>query len=222
MVTIPLGYLRFCGWMLLIGGTAGAIGQVIHVGDVPESLEDIPHFLAVAVNNHVLLAYASTFILMGLPGLFLRQAAGLKLWGWISLPLLFIGLMFEIFHGPVQIIAYPILFGDIHSVEALKIVSDKVMNPDPSAYPLMLLIFIPIVPCILLGIFLLALASYKARILSRGPAVFSFFVLAVLISGFFIHNSLFDHIFALVHLMFVWFGVDLAFEQKKPSLSLPS
>lgn len=50
MVVLPKGYLKFAGWSLLIGGTAGIIGQLLHLEDAPASIEEIPHFVQGAVN----------------------------------------------------------------------------------------------------------------------------------------------------------------------------
>jgi hypothetical protein len=53
-MNIPKGYLKFSGLMLLIGGIMGFTGQLVHLGDVPASVEEIPEFLQGAVNIHVL------------------------------------------------------------------------------------------------------------------------------------------------------------------------
>lgn len=220
-MSIPKGYLKFSGIMLLLGGIMGFTGQLVHLGDVPETVKDIPEFLKGAVNTHVLLAYASTFILMGLPALFLRQATGLKWWGWLSYPLLFIGLMLEIFHGPVQIIAYPIIFDFVHTAADLKHVSDLLNNMAVDQFPLQLAIFIPIVPGILLGLLLLGISALRAKILPKAPAIFVFVVLAIQVLSFIVpvHIHLLEISFAYIHLIFVWFGAVLAFEKSKSAVS---
>ncbi|MCH6265411.1 MULTISPECIES: hypothetical protein [Neobacillus] len=216
-MSIPKGYLKFSGIMLLLGGIMGFTGQLIHLGDVPESVKDIPDFLKSAVNIHVLLAYASTFILMGLPALFLKQSSGLKWWGWLAFPLLFTGLMLEIFHGPVQIIAYPIIFDFVHTSADLQHVSDLLNNMAVDKYPLQLAIFIPLVPGILLGLLLLGISSLKAKVLPKAPAIFLLVVLAIQIVSFIVpvHIHLLEISFAYIHLVFVWFGGVLAFNKSK-------
>ncbi|MFC5451685.1 hypothetical protein [Paenibacillus aestuarii] len=209
---IPKGFLRFSGWALFIGGIMGAVGQVIHAGDVPESVAAIPSFLQQAVNIHVMLAFSSTFILLGLAGFFLRQSQGLRTWGWVGFPLLFIGMMFEIFHGPVQIIAYPILFNSIHDAAALKTVSDQINNMSIDKFPLQLLVLIPIIPCIFIGLLLTGLATYRAQIFRKSVGLAPLIVLAILVIGKFIPLHIFDYSFSLIHVVFAYFGATLAFE----------
>jgi hypothetical protein len=212
MTAIPKGYLTFSGIMLLLGGIMGFTGQLIHLGDVPASVKEIPDFLKGAVNIHVLLAYASTFILLGLPAIFLRQSAGLKWWGWLAFPLLFLGLMFEIFHGPVQIIAYPIMFHSVHSEAQLHEIGRLLNDMAINQYPLQLAVFIPILPGILLGLLLLGISTLKAKVLPKAPAIFVFIVLGIQILSFIvpIHIHLLEISFAYIHLIFVWFGTVLA------------
>ncbi|WP_261301815.1 hypothetical protein [Paenibacillus andongensis] len=211
-ISIPKGFLRFSGWALFIGGIMGVIGQVMHAGDVPETVSAIPSFLKQAVNLHVLLAFSSTFLLLGLPGFFLRQSKGLRKWGWVGLPLLFIGMMFEIFHGPVQIIAYPILFGSIQDEAALKVVSDQINNMSIDKFPLQLLVLIPIIPCIFIGLLLTGIATLKARVLPRGLGLSAITVLVILVVGKFIPLHIFEYSFSLIHVVFTYFGATLAFE----------
>jgi hypothetical protein len=211
-MNIPKGYLKFSGIMLLLGGLMGFTGQLIHLGDLPESVKDIPHFLKGAVNIHVLLAYASTFILMGLPAVYLRQASGLKWWGWVSFPLLFIGLMLEIFHGPVQIIAYPMIFDFVHTAADLKHVGELMNNMAIDKYPLQLAIFIPLIPGILLGLLLMGISALKAKVIPKAPAIFILIVLGIQIISFVVpvHIHLLEISFAYIHLIFVWLGFVLA------------
>lgn len=212
-ITIPKGFFRFSGVVLLIGGLMGTTGQMFHAPDVPDTVADIPDFLPMAVNLHVLLAWSSTLILMGLPGLFLRQATGLRKWGWAALPLLFIGLMFEIFHGPVQIMAYPYIFDHIQDETGLKQFADYLNEMAIDRFPAMLSVFIPIMPGVFGGLILLALSILKAGILPKGPAVGIFAVIALFIAGRFIHIHVLEISFSYLHLMFVWLGAILAFEK---------
>ncbi|MEH7110500.1 hypothetical protein [Bacillus sp. JJ1764] len=213
MLTIPNGYLKFSGFLLLLGGLMGFTGQLIHLEDMPASVKDIPEFLKGAVNIHVLLAYASTFILMGLPAVYLRQASGLKWWGWVSFPLLFIGLMLEIFHGPVQIMAYPIIFDFVHTAADLKHVGELFNNMAIDQYPLQLAVFIPLIPGIFLGLILLGIATLRAKVLPKAPAIFIFIVMVIQIVGMVVpvHIHLLEISFAYIHLIFVWIGALMAF-----------
>ncbi|PYI52532.1 hypothetical protein [Paenibacillus flagellatus] len=208
---IPKGYLTFGGWALMLGGAMGAVGQLVHAPDVPDSVEHIPHFLDMAVNVHVLLAWASAFVLMGLPAIFLRQAQGLKWWGWLALPLLFIALMFEIFHGPVQILAYPILFGSIDSPAALQAVSDQINHLSVDRYPAQLLVLVPIVPFLFAGMVLLGIATLTSRTIHKAPGVALLVVFALLVIGRFVPIRFFELAFSYVHLAFAAYGAAIVF-----------
>lgn len=219
MVLIPAKFIRFCGWLLLLGGLMGAAGQVIHAPDTAASVEEIPGFLPVAVNVHVLLAYASTFVLMGLSGIFLRQASTLKWWGWLSYPLLFIGMMLEIFHGPVQILAYPIIFNSVHTPAELQAVSDQINNLSVDQFPAQLAVLLPIMPFIFLGLILLSVATLRARILPKGPAFALLFALACSIAYFIAPIHFFEISFSYVYLALAWYGFTLAFDKTALSTS---
>ncbi|MDF2961319.1 MAG: hypothetical protein K0S39_3054 [Paenibacillus sp.] len=213
MFQIPVRFFKLCGWSLFIGGVMGMLGQILHAPDVPGSVASIPEFLKLAVNLHVLLAFSSTFILLGLPAVFLRQASSLRWWGWLAFPLLFIGLMLEIFHGPVQIFAYPLLFGSIKTEDQLKVVSDQINNMIVDEFPLQLLVVVPMVPFLLFGFLLFGISMLYARLLPKGCAIFILIVLALLVCGNFIKHPVFDYSVALVHLIFIWLGLILAFER---------
>ncbi|RUS47349.1 hypothetical protein [Cohnella sp. AR92] len=212
MVGIPKGYLKFAGWSLGIGGLMGFAGQLIHIGDTPGSVDKIPRFLDIAVNTHVLLAWASIFVLMGLPAIYLRQAAKLKTWGWIGFPLLFVGMMLEIFHGPLQVMGYPIIYSSVSNEAVLNTVNDQVSNMTEMAhYPAAYSWFIPIIPGIFLGLLILGIATIRAKVLHKGYGIFALVVLVLLGGGMSAPDL---PTFALVHLVFVMFGVKLAFEKK--------
>lgn len=208
MSAIPKGYLKFGGWTLLVGGTMGVIGQLLHIGDTPDTLAGIPDFVQTAVSTHVLLAWASVLILLGMPAMYMRQAERLNKWGWIGFPLLFIGIILEIFHGPVQIISYPIIYDHVKDAETLKVVNDQVFNLMIDQYPLTLAVLIPLMPTLLIGLLLLGISTIKARVLPKWAGVLTLVALALLIGGRFVPNI---NVFPLVHLVFATFGGLLAF-----------
>ncbi|MFC5470748.1 hypothetical protein ACFPPD_18840 [Cohnella suwonensis] len=209
---IPQGYLKFGGWALAIGGLMGFSGQLLHIGDTPASLGDIPDFVETAVNTHVWLAWASILILMGLPAMYLRQAAGLKWWGWIGLPLLFVGMILEIFHGPFQIFSYPIIYSLVSTDEVLNTVNGYVNNLMVDDYPTTLFVLIPLMPGLFLGLILLGISTIKAKALHRGLGIFVLVVIGLLIAGMFMPEDV--NTFSTVHLIFVAFGVVLLREKK--------
>lgn len=182
-IQIPKGYLKFSGWALLIGGLMGVSGQLLHIGDTPETLKDIPDFIETAVNTHVWLAWASILLLLGMLTIYLRQAEKLKLWGWIGFPLLFVGMILEIFHGPFQILAYPIIYNLVSSDEVLNTVNNYVNNLMIDDYPLTLLVLIPLLPGILGGMLLLGISTVKAKVFHKSVGVFVLAAIAVLIGG---------------------------------------
>jgi hypothetical protein len=212
MIHIPKGYLRFGGWALLIGGLMGFSGQLIHIGDTPATMKDIPNFIDTAVNTHVWLAWATILLLMGLPAIYLRQSEKLKKWGWIGFPLLFVGMILEIFHGPFQILAYPIIYNMVSSDAVLNTVNDQVNNLMVDDYPLTLLVLIPLMPGIVLGLLLLGISTIKARVFHKGFGIFTLVVLVLMMGGMFMPEDI--NTFSAVHLIFVAFGAVLAFEKK--------
>ncbi|MFC5703086.1 hypothetical protein ACFPVX_17490 [Cohnella faecalis] len=221
-LSIPKGFLKFSGWALLIGGLLGVIGQLIHSGsDTPESLEVIPAFLDKAVNIHVLLAWSSIFILMGMPAMYLRQAGKLKWWGWIGFPLLFVGMILEIFHGPVQIMAYPIIYSDLATnAETLAIVNKHVNELMTDQYPLSLLVLIPLMPGLFLGLLLTGIGTLRAGAMPKAAGWFTIGIFALLVAGMFLPASI--PFFAAIHLVFVLFGALLAFGGNFASLDADS
>lgn len=208
-ISVPKGYFKFSGWVLLIGGLLGVIGQLIHAGDTPATIADIPTFLDKTVNIHVMLAWSTLLILMGLPAIYLRQAGGLRWWGWTGFPLLFIGLLLEIFHGPVQIMAYPIIYADVPDAAALGRINELVNNLRIDDFPLALLVLVPLLPGLFLGLLLTGIGTLWSRKLPKYAGWITIFIFAVLVAGMYMPENI--PIFAAIHLVFVLFGVLLAF-----------
>lgn len=211
-VQMPSRFLKLCGWSLLVGGFLGFTGQLVHIGDTPASIEDIPHFLHTAVNTHVLLAWASILILLGMPAMFLSQSGRLGKLGWAGFPLLFIGMILEIFHGPVQIMAYPIIYNDIPNADALKTVNDLVNNLRIDDFPLSLLVLIPLMPGLFLGLLFLGIGTIRARVLPKWLSLVPLIVFVVLLLGMALPEDW--PIFAVMHLVFLLFGIHFASDSR--------
>jgi|GEM_PF-1282913 len=211
-IAVPRGYLKFGGFALLIGGFMGFLGQLLHIGDTPDTLADIPGFLNTAVSTHVLLAWASILILLGMPAIYLRQAGSLRIWGWIGFPLLFIAMMLEIFHGPVQILAYPILFGNIHDAETLALVSKQVNELLVDQYPVSLLVLIPLMPALILGLLLLGISAIRARTYPKWIGWLTIAALLILILPLQKQIPILNYAFSLVHVVYMCFGAALVFD----------
>jgi hypothetical protein len=209
VITVPKAFFRFSGWMLLLAGIIIAVVQFIHLEDVPANLSEMSYFVEVAVWSHVALFVAVTMLLMGLPGLYLRQAAGLKWWGWVSFVLIFVVFMFDTTHAVLQIYEYPVLFDNIQSEEKLKEVSDLVMSIQRSegwpGFYMMKLLF----PVMLIAIPLMGLSMLRAGILSKWPAILHIVFLVLLFVPF---EPMMHYVFPLSFLVYAWYGAILAFE----------
>lgn len=216
MLQIPKGYLRFSGFALLIGGLMGFTGQLVHLEDVPATVADIPRFVGAAMNSHVYLAWASIFILMGLPAIYLAQSAKLKWWGWLSFPLLFTGLMLEIFHGPVQILAYPVIFSNVETADQLLRVATQINNMAVETYPQQLLVLLPLMPGLFGGVILLGASALKANVFPKAAGILAFVVIAIAVAYFTLPVKLkfLEVSFAYFHLIFATFGALLAFNKR--------
>jgi len=223
MIPVPNRYLKSSGWLLMVAAVIGFTGQILHLEDVPESLAHLPTFLQTAVNTHVALAYASIFLLLGLPAIFLRQAGSLPGWGWAALPLLFIALVLEMFHGPVQIIAYPMLFADVATEAELAGVSERIVTMDPTAYPISMLVFVPIVPFLLIGLLLLGIATVRAGAFPKRVGWLTLAVLVACVAGFFLgHLRVFAISFGYIYLAFGAYGACLAFGKRASAATASS
>ncbi|MFC0213964.1 hypothetical protein ACFFK0_16155 [Paenibacillus chartarius] len=216
-VTISSNYFRLSGLALLLGGLMGGVGQLLHAGDTPETVAEIPGFVAYAVNTHVLLAWASTLILLGLPAIYLRQAAKLKWWGWLGLPLLFIALMFEIFHGPLQIMGYPIIFHNVTTPEQLQVINDQIHTLATDQYPLQLAVLIPLMPFLFIGLILTAVGMLTARVLPKHVGVVLTAAITLLVLGMFIKIRVLDVSFSYLLLAFAYIGGSLLLGSSNPA-----
>jgi len=212
MFQVPQGFLRFTGWLLMLGSVIGAVVMVLHVEDTPANLQELPHFVATAVWTHVALFVGIALSLIGLTGLFVRQAAGLKWWGWIAYVLMFLTFYFDSTHAVLQMFDYPVIFRDIGSEEELQEVSHMVMEIQmgmPGG------LFMGLSgPLLMLGTLLMGIAFLRARAMPRGPAVTTVVLFVSMIGMFFAPNWLAMTILTAFYLHFGWYGAVLAFEKR--------
>lgn len=209
MTQVPQGFYRFAGWMLLLSTIATFVIQYVHLEDVPADLPQMDYFVDVAVWTHVGMFVSYTMFLMGFVGLYLRQAAGLKWWGWLSFGMIFVFFMLDMMHIPLQIFGYPVLFDHIHTEEQLQAASDQVTKigmEGPGSVMMLLLM-----PLILLGSLLMGIAMLRARILSKWPAIFT---LVSIVFIFLPYGPVMKYILPLQFLVFAWYGGILAFEKR--------
>lgn len=215
MIAVPRTFFRFSGWMLLIAALMIVTVQYIHLEDIPASLGQMDYFVDVAVWTHVALVVAYTMFLMGLAGLYLRQAEGLKWWGWLSYGFIFTFFMFELMHAPLQIFDYPIIYENIQTEADLKTANDlvtKIQNHMGPGMFLMMLLF----PCMLFGTVLMGMGMLKAKILPKAPAIVNLCMLVFVILPY---GPVTKYFFPLPFLIYAWYGAILAFERRAVTIA---
>lgn len=203
------GFLRFSGWMLLLSGIITTIVQYIHLEDVPESLEQMDYFVDFAVWTHIFLVIASAMFLMGFSGLYIRQAKGLKWWGWLSYCFLALFFVLDMMHSAIQIFTYPVFFEHIQNEEQLTAASDMVMKIYSQGGPGMSLMML-LTPLMLAGTLLMGISMLKCRILSKWPAIFN---LATIVLILLPYGPITKFLFPLQFLIYAWYGAILVFEK---------
>ncbi|MBD0383143.1 hypothetical protein [Paenibacillus sedimenti] len=210
MITVPQSFLRFSGWMLLLAGVIIGIVQAVHLEDIPAGMEEMSYFVDVAVWTHIALYIGITMLLMGLAGLYLRQAHALKWWGWISYGFIFFAYMVDLTHAAIQIFDYPVLFADIQTEEQLKAASDAVLKVQMSDGPGSMLMAVAY-PMLLLGALLMSISMLRAKLLTKWPAIMN---LVFLFFMFLPYGPVTKYLFALSFLVYSWYGAILAFEKR--------
>lgn len=210
MIAVPRTFFRFSGWMLLVATLMIVTVQYIHLEDIPASLRQMDYFVDVAVWTHVVLVVAYTMFLMGLAGLYLRQAEGLRWWGWLSFGFIFTFFMLELMHAPLQIFDYPIFYENIQTEADLKAANDLVLKIQGNIGPGMILMVL-MFPCMLFGTLLSGIGMLKARVLSKAPAIVN---LCMLIFVILPYGPVTKYFFPLPFLIYAWYGAILAFERR--------
>jgi len=210
MIYVPNGFFRISGWMLLISGLLTIAIHYVHLEDVPANLKQMDYFVDVAVWTHIGLLAAFAMFLMGFVGLYLRQAAALKWWGWLSFGLIFLFFVLDLLHAPIQIFNYPVLFDGIANEEQLKNASDLVMRIGSEGPGFFLMILL--MPLILFGSILMGISMLRAKVLPKGPAIAT---LVSIILIFLPYGPETKYLFPLQYVIFVWYGFILAFEKKE-------
>ncbi|MFC5470982.1 hypothetical protein ACFPPD_20035 [Cohnella suwonensis] len=216
MIRVPNRFFRFCGWMLMLSGLLTIIIQYIHLEDVPSGLDQMEYFVDVAVWTHIGLLLSFAMFLMGFVGLYLRQAEGLKWWGWLSFGFLFMFFMLDATHAPIQIFGYPVFFDNIQTEDQLQAASDMVMKIGSVGPGFMMMA--ALFPCIFFGTLLMGISMLRAKVLSKWPAI------ATLVSIVFIfvpYGPETKYVLSLFpYLIFAWYGGILAFEKREDTVEL--
>lgn len=208
MTYTPYGFYRFSGWLLLLSGLLTIAIQYVHLEDVPADLKQMDYFVDVAVWTHIGLLLSFAMFLMGFVGLYLRQAAKLQWWGWLSFGLLFLFVVLDLLHAPIQIFGYPVLFDDVATEEQLQRASELVMRigaEGPGVFLMMLTM-----PFVLVGTILMGIAMLKAGVLPKGPAIATLASVVLIVLPY---GPVTKYLFPLQYAVFVWYGAVLAFEK---------
>jgi len=208
------GFFRFSGWMLLLAGVTMAFVQYVHLEDVPSGMEQMGYFVDVAVWTHVALFLSCAMFVLGFAGLYIRQAAGMRWWGWLSYVLLVMFFLIDNNHSVLQIYTYPYIFGDVQTEEQLEAASDLAMNMQMHDGPGMILMFL-LMPLILFGQLLMGFSMLKARILSKWPAIVN---LVLVIFIFIPYGPFSKYLFPIPFLIYAWYGAILAFEKRNAAI----
>ena len=94
---------------LVVGGLLGFIAHVMHPG-CPTSPDDLFAYTHRSQPVHLILFFGVIFVIMGLPGVLIRQRSRAGLLGFISTQLLIFGLLFgEALHSVLEFSIVPLL-----------------------------------------------------------------------------------------------------------------
>jgi len=214
MTYVPYGFYRFSGWMLLLSGLLTIGIQYVHLEDVPASLQQMDYFVDVAVWTHIGLLVSFSMFLMGFVGLYLRQAAALKWWGWLSFGMIFMFVVLDLLHAPIQIFNYPVLFDGVANEVELSRASDLVMRIGAEGPGFFLMILL--MPLILFGSILMGISMLRAKVLPKWPAIAT---LVSVILIFLPYGPVTKYVFPLQYAIFVWYGYILAFEKREAEVA---
>ncbi|PYI56311.1 hypothetical protein [Paenibacillus flagellatus] len=211
MITVKPSLLRVCGWMLIAAGLTNCVLQIVHLEDTPAQLAHLPHFLSMAVGVHAVMLVATPIFLLGLVGLYARQAETIRWWGWLSLVTFAYYLTFELVHAILQVYQYPVLYEGITTEEQLKAASDianRTLFHD--GFPTVMSAIA--MPAVLIGFILMTVAMIRARVYSRWLALS---ILLLPLTFFLPWESFGRYVYPVSFLTYAAYGVLLAFEKRE-------
>lgn len=161
---VSVGMLyRLSGAALLLGGALGVAAQLFHPAD-PEGLTISMEWAQANQSMHLLIFFVVMLVLVGLPGIYIRQSDKIGFPGLVSFLLLFFGLP---------------LVDLIHSVVDFTIVPSLVAQAPDRAMPVMMAAFedpswtllqMASFPMLGLGAVLFAIMTIRAHVLRGWPA----------------------------------------------------
>lgn len=165
------------GLVLLLGGLMGAVAHIIHPLP-PENAQAMEKYIHSTVRAHLLLGASVLLVCLGLPALYarIRESSGIA--AFLSLPLLFFGLMLgEFMHCPVEVAIFPEL-ASLGYTDASSIVGH--MFSGSSVYGRVQALSTPL---IVAGVFCLLFGTRRVAI-PRWPKVFLVGFLVFLLATF--------------------------------------
>jgi hypothetical protein len=194
---------------LIVGGVFGVVSHLMHPWMPPSTQQTLATYARTTPRAHVLLLCALLLVSLGLPSLFRRLRPTTGLLVFLSMPLLYVGLMlFEVLHCPIEIGLVPLL-PSLDYPTATRLI-EGIYAP-PSLY---FWINIAGVPLLLLGIIFLIIGSRRSRSLSRWPQLLLAAVPLLIICSFLPIKGMFpmlaEHAFPIcLYLGFAAYGAAL-------------
>jgi hypothetical protein len=154
------GLSRIASLALLVGGSAGALVQSIH----PDSLTD-----PLSPPVHLVLFFAVTLVVLGIPALVTRQSERAGVLGVLGAALLAIGLLMnDLMHSVLDFTIVPVLASDPSTLPLLADGSWLDQALGQGAFGILLTVSIPM---IVVGVVALSSATLRAGVLPRWPAL---------------------------------------------------
>ena len=154
------------GISLIIGGTAGVVAHILHLQYHPTYPEQVLPYVTKSEPVHVLLFAAVLLVLLGLPGLLIRQHERAGVLGLLGFALVYFGLMLaEGLHCVLEFGIYPAMAHKIPN-EMIGVVNHMYESGSPYAHFEM-----AGGALLLLGVLILGISMLVARVFPRWTAL---------------------------------------------------
>jgi hypothetical protein len=205
----PQTLYRLSGASLFLGGLMGTIALLVHPGT--PTVDTLNDYVRVSQPIHILLFFGIVLIILGLPGVYVRQSGKTKVLGLISMLLLVFGdVLVDLPHTSIEFAAFPALAANAAPKEAFALANDVYQSTlwgiISNAALLLVVISVPF----------FTIVSLRARVLPRWPA---FVLLAFEVLTFasflpFLPDVIAEHSPALFYLGLASYGFVLLIEKR--------